>query len=249
MSKKSFTFEKFEHPALDDINQTLDDIAALETMLAEAKEQLYRNVADLPAKIGDNEDLRDAVFHHFYWFDERVPGTALKQTFDRWPASQTRKAKSHTAIRPAQVKIICEQCEQPFLGEISSRNQLSVYRAIGYVWDQKKCKSCKEKETLRSEEDHRQRELQRQQHLDYLHTMPYREYLQTAEWDETRKRAMKRAGFRCQVCNVYGVRLNVHHRTYERRGFEENQDLITLCERCHEIFHTNGKLARTEVEE
>jgi hypothetical protein len=55
---------------------------------------------------------------------------------------------------------------------------------------------------------------------------------------------MGKAGFRCQVCNAYGVQLNVHHRTYERRGAEWDTDLIVLCHDCHEIFHTNGKLAK-----
>lgn len=73
--------------------------------------------------------------------------------------------------------------------------------------------------------------------------MPYYEYLQTPEWAERRQRAMKRAGFRCQVCNAYGVQLNTHHRTYERRGNEWDKDLITLCRTCHEIFHQNGQLA------
>lgn len=95
------------------------------------------------------------------------------------------------------------------------------------------CPSCKAKSDAKL---HRE--------IQELRSMPYSEYLQTPEWQETRRRAMKRAGFRCQVCNAYGVRLNVHHRTYERRGCEENQDLITLCEGCHEIFHNSGKLAR-----
>ncbi len=240
--------ERFEHPALGDLYRTLDDIATLEVMLSEAKKQLYQDVADLPAKIGDNQDLSYEVFHHLYWFDERVPANALKQAFDRWPASQTGKANSHRAIRNAQVEIICNQCKQPFYGEIGSRNMLVKYREYGWAgWDQTTCGSCKQKQALRSIEDHRQWEVQRQQRIDDLHTMPYRDYLQTSEWQDTRKRAMKRAGFRCQICNAYGVRLNVHHRTYERRGYEDNQDLIVLCEGCHEIFHTNGKLAR-EVE-
>lgn len=75
-----------------------------------------------------------------------------------------------------------------------------------------------------------------------LRRMPYREYLQTPEWQETRRAALKRAHFRCQVCAAGGV-LNVHHRTYVRRGFEHNGDLIVLCAPCHHIFHDNGKLA------
>lgn len=240
--------DKFNHPVLNDLYQTLDDINRLEAMLAEAKKQLHQDVTDLPSKIGDNEDLNDEVFHRLYWFDERVPATTLKKTFQRYPISQTGKADSHTAIRSAQVEIICRYCKMPFTGELKSRNQLAMYKSYGYVWDYTECKECQEKEKLHTEEQRRQWEAQRQQHIDRLHTMPYRDYLQTPEWKERRKRIMRKAGFRCQVCNAYGVQLNVHHRTYERRGCEWDADLIVLCRTCHEIFHMNGKLAKDEVE-
>lgn len=79
--------------------------------------------------------------------------------------------------------------------------------------------------------------IQYQQRIRELATMPYKEYLQTPEWKETRKRALKRAGFSCQLCNSKDKILNVHHRTYERRGNEQNNDLIVLCEDCHRKFH------------
>jgi 5-methylcytosine-specific restriction endonuclease McrA len=71
----------------------------------------------------------------------------------------------------------------------------------------------------------------------YLHTMPYREYLQTTHWDMTRYFMLRRAGERCQLCNTTKKPLHVHHRTYERRGFEEPGDLIVLCAGCHATFH------------
>jgi 5-methylcytosine-specific restriction endonuclease McrA len=43
------------------------------------------------------------------------------------------------------------------------------------------------------------------------------------------------------VCNEEaskGKPLDVHHRTYERRGAEKAEDVIVLCRRCHELFHT-----------
>jgi len=82
--------------------------------------------------------------------------------------------------------------------------------------------------------------------LDYikeLRTMPYQEYLKTDHWQDCRKQAIKRAKHRCQLCNSR-TKLNVHHRTYERRGHERDDDLITLCESCHSIFHQASKLAK-----
>jgi 5-methylcytosine-specific restriction endonuclease McrA len=70
-----------------------------------------------------------------------------------------------------------------------------------------------------------------------LKDMPYREYLETHEWQRTRKDALKRADRKCQLCNAEGTELHVHHKTYERRGEELPEDLIVLCKDCHAKFH------------
>jgi hypothetical protein len=77
----------------------------------------------------------------------------------------------------------------------------------------------------------------------HLRRIPYNEYLQSPWWRSRRQRALELSGDRCQVCNSTGP-LDVHHRTYERRGEEADGDLFVLCRGCHDIFHENGKLAR-----
>lgn len=79
----------------------------------------------------------------------------------------------------------------------------------------------------------------------FRHNMPYADYLLTEHWQKMRLEALERASHRCQVCNS-STTLNVHHRTYERRGNELTEDLIVLCQSCHQLFHDNGKL---QVEE
>jgi hypothetical protein len=66
--------------------------------------------------------------------------------------------------------------------------------------------------------------------------VPYAEYLQTRHWQEVREAALKAADYRCQVC-YSPDRLNVHHRTYERRGRELPSDVTVLCADCHGRFH------------
>jgi 5-methylcytosine-specific restriction endonuclease McrA len=66
--------------------------------------------------------------------------------------------------------------------------------------------------------------------------MPYDAYLRTPEWTQRRAEALRKAKKRCQVCNGTN-RLEVHHRTYERRGAELPEDLIVLCKGCHGKFH------------
>jgi hypothetical protein len=70
----------------------------------------------------------------------------------------------------------------------------------------------------------------------YCHTLPYDEYLHSALWQRVRQEALTRAGHCCQLCNL-PHHLQVHHRTYERRGFELPADLIVLCSACHARHH------------
>ncbi len=88
-------------------------------------------------------------------------------------------------------------------------------------------------EWIDATEQHFQSLLERER---WLATMPYAEYLLTPEWQEKRLAALKRAGYRCQLCNA-DAELHVHHRTYERRGHEWDSDLIVLCAPCHRRHH------------
>lgn len=69
-----------------------------------------------------------------------------------------------------------------------------------------------------------------------LRAMPYEEYLQTPEWLGKRELALQKADNHCQVCNSI-INLQVHHRTYENLGNENLQDLVVLCNDCHELYH------------
>lgn len=62
--------------------------------------------------------------------------------------------------------------------------------------------------------------------------MDYKKYLKSYEWQIKRERALKYAGYRCQICNSE-VRLEVHHRTYDNLGDEQPSDLTVLCHDCH----------------
>lgn len=72
---------------------------------------------------------------------------------------------------------------------------------------------------------------------DELHRMPYEDYLRTDEWKAMRRRIIVRAEFRCEWCGKHDQKWNVHHLTYERRGFERLEDLALLCEPCHKTHH------------
>lgn len=69
-------------------------------------------------------------------------------------------------------------------------------------------------------------------YIEQLRSMPYEEYLKTPHWQRMRKRAIERAGCRCQKCPS-NDRLDVHHLIYARLGAELFSDLEVLCHRCH----------------
>lgn len=77
----------------------------------------------------------------------------------------------------------------------------------------------------------------------------YQEYLATEHWQGTRKEALARAKYHCQVCRARDVQLEVHHNTYARLGHEAHDDLFVLCENCHELFSKNGRLAQLDEDE
>ncbi len=66
--------------------------------------------------------------------------------------------------------------------------------------------------------------------------MAYPRYLQTPEWQAIRQMALDRDGHRCVECGST-EQLQVHHKTYARRGHEKRRDLVTLCDRCHKARH------------
>lgn len=75
-----------------------------------------------------------------------------------------------------------------------------------------------------------------EQAITALRRLPYPEYMQTAHWQRVRALALESAGAACELC-AGKVRLEVHHRTYERLGFERPDDVIALCHECHRDHH------------
>ncbi len=64
----------------------------------------------------------------------------------------------------------------------------------------------------------------------------YKEYLKTDHWKITRAAALRRAGYKCEICGS-NKRLNVHHLTYRNIGNERPEDLMVLCYYHHKWIH------------
>lgn len=139
----------------------------------------------------------------------------------------------------------CKHCSNALLvysrsdAEERLRNKDGVGRRTfeGHV-----CRNCRDVEKSIREEKWRRESEGRRRRAWQLKTMPYLEYLATPEWKDRAERAKRSVGYRCQTCASKG-QLHVHHRTYARRGEEWNKDLIVLCSDCHELFHSQRRLA------
>ena len=67
----------------------------------------------------------------------------------------------------------------------------------------------------------------------------YNKYLKSDYWKGIKEQVHKRDDYKCRLCNSEEG-LHVHHRTYDFVEIEKLEELITLCKRCHNIFHKNN---------
>jgi 5-methylcytosine-specific restriction endonuclease McrA len=68
----------------------------------------------------------------------------------------------------------------------------------------------------------------------------YNEYLTSPLWRERRDCIMERANHRCEVCRKRAA-YQIHHLTYARAGRELPDDLIAVCDRCHDDYHPDKR--------
>lgn len=66
----------------------------------------------------------------------------------------------------------------------------------------------------------------------------YKDYLASDYFQNLRKKRLARDGYKCVKCGT-AMNLQVHHINYEHMGRpdEEIDDLITVCNKCHEEIH------------
>jgi 5-methylcytosine-specific restriction endonuclease McrA len=150
-------------------------------------------------------------------------------------------------VMPKRFDGNCIHCGAEAFEYAASRTRLRELRNGAYNRKGVVCASCRKKEKERQEAISAQRFEQFQaarrsnatsrKHATELQSLPYPEYLKTDHWQSLRKRTMGRAGYSCELCAASGVKLHVHHKHYATRGMESLEDLIVLCEPCHQKFH------------
>ena len=230
------------HEVISKLDSLLDKINNTEAQLKDLKFQL-RYIPRLFSKENFTQEERSEIAQYLYWIDVGIPKEEI--AFNILGISTIEFNKLITA---SFSDIKCEMCLEPiiFKSKQAYKDFLKDSKKC-YSWSGK-CKNCLEMrlETHRieSEKQRKEHEIQYQLNLNKLKALPYIEYLQTPHWIKLRDEHLRRSKYRCQICNKNG-KLNVHHRTYERRGEEDYKDLVTLCEDCHTLFHNQGKIVKS----
>lgn len=83
----------------------------------------------------------------------------------------------------------------------------------------------------------RQRAWKREQRIITLGYASYNDYIRSPAWRAVKRRYAEQQPWICNICGTEDG-LQLHHRTYERVGEERLEDLMPLCEDCHEMVHT-----------
>ena len=225
-----------DHPlftALDNVRAKIAgieaQIASLKTEISEIKDSAQEIARDaMITSVTMTERMQLAT--HLYWLhDDLIRAQTIGNCI-----GTTGQGVSHR-IGKAVLKLRCHDCGETVDYFPTSRSDAKMHQD----WGTCVCEAC---QTERETGQQRRAELFNQQ-VAFLRAMPYSEYLKTDHWQNLRTRMLKRAGFKCQVCNQQG-QLHVHHRTYKNRGNEDLKDLIVLCATCHQEFHDKMELAQ-----
>ena len=73
----------------------------------------------------------------------------------------------------------------------------------------------------------------------------YKEFLNTEEWKQIAQMVKERDGHKCVICGST-ENLNAHHIGYDGDRMNEN-DIVTLCNRCHECLHDGIETMREAI--
>jgi 5-methylcytosine-specific restriction endonuclease McrA len=226
-----------EHPVISKLDNLLGTIKDTENKLKELRFQL-RYIPKMFSEYNLTQEERLEIAQYLYWLDVKIPKEEI--AFNLLGITGIEFSK---LLNASFTDIKCKVCLEPIV--FKSKNAYKEFIDNSEKSYGGECKVCLERrlEISRRECDKqiKERQIQYQITLNKLKALPYPEYLQTPHWLKLRDEHLKRSKYRCQICNKNG-KLNVHHRTYERRGEEDVKDLVTLCEDCHTIFHNQGKI-------
>ena len=81
-----------------------------------------------------------------------------------------------------------------------------------------------------------EKEPSRTNHI-YISSYTKKAYLSSNKWNTIRKSILKRDAYTCQGCLATDTPLEVHHLSYSNFTKENQEDLVSLCRKCHQRQH------------
>jgi 5-methylcytosine-specific restriction endonuclease McrA len=229
----------------------LSKLEKLSHKLKEARYAVGTAVADIEdaafflATRCSEDEQRKEIARYLYWKVPEVEVAFIAKIL----RSGCKGKQVPYLLGPAEVgKRTCSECGNIFPLFANSRSDKArVLHESKYNTQRKPkpilCQECQERrdedeERANNEHNARLDEEDRlaKARIQELKSMTYSSYLETDHWNSIRVWVLKKAKFRCQLCNNQGE-MHVHHRTYENRGNEQWGDLIVLCRSCHATFH------------
>lgn len=178
-----------------------------------------------------------AEIRHLYWdCGERADEIERAYGLPRATAAQI--------AGPVETNIPCQICGRTlFATSRCGKNNIEIdFRRMPVDSPLLYCGACKKIYRARKKIEFDLITRRRAFEVKRLRSIPYNEYLRTDHWRRVREMALSIAHGRCQVCNS-DRHLQVHHRSYKNRGYEEPFDVIVLCDGCHSLFHKERRLA------
>jgi len=222
------------HKIISILDNLLNKIKETENNLKNLKFEL-KYIPKIFSEQNLTKEERLEIAKYLYWIDVGIPKEEIA-----FNLLGINSVEFNKLLNTSFSDIKCKICLEPiiFKSKQSYKDYLKNLKMnYGGI-----CNNCLEIQLkthhIESEKQRKEYDISYQSNLNKLKSLPYSEYLQTSHWIEIRNKHLKRSNYKCQICNKNN-KLNVHHRTYERRGEEDYNDLITLCEDCHNLFHNN----------
>jgi 5-methylcytosine-specific restriction endonuclease McrA len=73
----------------------------------------------------------------------------------------------------------------------------------------------------------------------------YNEYIKSKDWAKNTVFLIKRSNNQCEICGSQN-NLQRHHISYKNFGYEKPEDLLFVCEKCHNELHLSKRKFRKE---
>lgn len=84
---------------------------------------------------------------------------------------------------------------------------------------------------------------------EFDQSVEYKQYIGSESWRARRRQYFAKFGRDCKGCGEQLSRIHVHHKTYERFGNEDLNDLVSVCEACHAMIHQRHQLGGVTLEQ